>query len=104
MALDLVQLRSFLEVQERGTVVAAATALGYTPPAVTQQLAKLERGLGVDLFVRAGGRLSLSDAGRALVPVAREVLALAAHASEVVHEAPPRQRVTLAGIASALSA
>lgn len=101
---DLLHLRSFLEVHERGTVAAAAAALGYTPPAVTQQLAKLERGLGVSLFDRAGGRLALSDAGRALAPVAQEMLALAAHASDVVHNSPPRHRVVISGIASALSA
>lgn len=101
---DLVQLRSFLEVHERGTVAAAAAALGYTPPAVTQQLAKLERGLGVSLFDRAGGRLTLSDAGQALAPVAQEMLALAAHAADVVHSSPPRQRAVISGIASGLSA
>ena len=101
---DLVHLRSFLEVHQRGTVAAAAAALGYTPPAVTQQLAKLERGLGVSLFDRAGGRLALTDAGRALGPVAQEMLNLAAHAADVVHQTPPRQRVVISGIASALSA
>lgn len=104
MAVDLVHLRAFLEVHQRGTVAAAAAALGYTPPAVTQQLAKLERGLGVDLFDRAGGRLAVTDAGRALAPVAQEMLALAAHASDVVHRSPPRRRVVVSGIASALSA
>ena len=104
MGVDLVHLRSFLQVQQRGTVAAAAAALGYTPPAVTQQLAKLERGLGVSLFDRVGGRLVLTDAGRALAPVAQEMLALAAHATEVVHRAPPRQRVVISGIASALAA
>ena len=104
MGVDLVQLRSFLEVHQRGTVAAAATALGYTPPAVTQQLAKLERGLGVSLFDRAGGRLVITDAGRALAPVAQEMLALAAHAADVVHSTPPRRQVVISGIASALSA
>jgi DNA-binding transcriptional LysR family regulator len=104
MVVDLVHLRSFLEVHERGTVAAAAAALGYTPPAVTQQLAKLERGLGVSLFDRIGGRLAPTDAGRALAPVAQEMLALAAHACDVVHSSPPRQRVVISGIASALSA
>ena len=104
MGVDLVQLRSFLEVHQRGTVAAAAAALGYTPPAVTQQLAKLERGLGVSLFDRVGGRLALTDAGRALAPVAQEMLALAAHAADIVHSAPPRRRVVISGIASALSA
>lgn len=101
---DLVHLRSFLEVHQRGTVAAAAAALGYTPPAVTQQLAKLERGLGVSLFDRAGGRLAVTDAGRALAPVVQEMLNLAAHAADVVHQTPPRQRVVISGIASALSA
>jgi DNA-binding transcriptional LysR family regulator len=64
----------------------------------------LERGLGVSLFDRAGGRLALTDAGRALAPVAQEMLALAAHASDVVHSSPPRQRVVISGIASALAA
>jgi DNA-binding transcriptional LysR family regulator len=104
MVVDLVHLRSFLEVQQRGTVAAAAAALGYTPPAVTQHLAKLERSLGVSLFDRAGGRLALTHAGSALAPVAQEMLALAAHASDVVHRAPPRQRVVVSGITSALSA
>ena len=101
---DLVHLRSFLEVHQRGTVAAAAAALGYTPPAVTQQLAKLERRLGVSLFDRAGGRLAVTDAGRALAPVVQEILNLAAHAADVVHQTPPRQRVVISGIASALSA
>jgi DNA-binding transcriptional LysR family regulator len=104
MEVDLVHLRSFLEVHERGTVAAAAGALGYTPPAVTQQVAKLERGLGTRLFDRVGGRLAITDAGRALVPVAQELLSLAAHAADVVHAAPPRQRAVVSGIASALSA
>ncbi len=53
--LDFTQLRSFLEVAERGTVAAASAALGYTPPAVSQHVAKLERRLDVVLFERAGG-------------------------------------------------
>lgn len=101
--LDLVQVRSFLEVAERGTVAAAARALGYTPPAVTQHVAKLERSLDASLFERAGGRLTLTDAGRALVPLASEMVALAVDAPAVVGEAT-RKRVTVVGIASALAA
>ncbi len=40
--LDLVQVRSFAEVAMRGTVAAAAHACGYTAPAVSQHVAKLE--------------------------------------------------------------
>lgn len=73
-SLDLALLRAFLEVGERGTVAAAAAALGYTPPAVSQQLSRLEDALSTTLFDRVGNRLRLSGAGAALVPLAEQVL------------------------------
>ena len=100
---DLGQLRSFLEVVERGTIAAAAAALEYTPPAVSQQIAKLERALDVALFDRVGGRLSLTAAGQALVPVARQMLDLAERGRAVVHEEPQHRRFIVAGLASALA-
>src|SRR5262245_12226466 len=102
--LDLTRLRSFLEVAERGTVAAASAVLGYTPPAVSQHVAKLERSLDVLLFERVGGQLRLTAAGQALVPVAHDLVALAASAAEVVHAPPPRPRVVVAGFASAIAA
>jgi DNA-binding transcriptional LysR family regulator len=104
MDLDLVRLRSFLEVAERGTVAAASQALGYTPPAVSQHLAKLERDLGTLLFDRVGGHLHLAPPGEALVPIARDLLELASVAADVVHAPPPHPHVTVAGFASAISA
>ena len=103
MELDLTRIRSFVEVAERGTVAAAATALGYTPPAVSQHLSKLERDLGTTLFDRLGGHLVLTDAGRMLLPVAHDLLELAGRARSVVHHAPPRPRLVVAGLASALA-
>ena len=50
MSMDLVQLRSFVEVAEKGTVAAAARTLGYTAPAVSQHLSKLEKELETMLF------------------------------------------------------
>lgn len=102
--LDFTQLRSFLEVAERGTVAAASAALGYTPPAVSQHVAKLERRLDVVLFERAGGHLTLTDAGRALVPIAREAVELMARAAEAVAAPPRRPRVVVAGFASGIAA
>jgi DNA-binding transcriptional LysR family regulator len=102
--LDLTQLRSFLEVAERGTVAAASAALGYTPPAVSQHVAKLERSLDAPLFERVAGRLTLTDAGRALVPIAREAVELTARAAEVVARPPRRPPVAIAGFASGIAA
>lgn len=101
--IDLVHLRSFAEVAERGTVVAAAEALGYTGPAVSQHVAKLEAGLGTRLFDRVGGRLSPTDAGVALLPIALDLLDLEAQAATVARQPEQRPPVVFAGFASAIS-
>lgn len=74
MDLTLHQLRLFLAVVDHGTVAAAATALGYTPSAVSQQLSGLEHACGVAVLERAGRGLRLTDAGRVLVEHARGIL------------------------------
>ena len=65
--LDLRRLRLLRELDARGTVHAAARALDYTPSAVSQQLAVLEREAGATLLERTGRTLRLTDAGRLLV-------------------------------------
>jgi DNA-binding transcriptional LysR family regulator len=91
MPLDVRRLRVLRELAERGTVAATAEALSFTPSAVSQQLATLEREAGVVLLEREGRRLALTDAGRTLVAHADAVLAqleraeadLAAGAAEI---------------------
>ena len=65
--LDLRRLRLLREVDARGTVHGAARALDYTPSAISQQLAVLEREAGAKLLERAGRNVRLTDAGRVLV-------------------------------------
>jgi DNA-binding transcriptional LysR family regulator len=72
--LDLRRLRLLRELHERGTIAAVADALQYTPSAVSQQLATLEREAGVRLVERHGRRLRLTDAGRGLVEHADAVI------------------------------
>ncbi|MEA2363314.1 MAG: hypothetical protein QOD71_2459 [Thermoleophilaceae bacterium] len=89
--LDVRRLRVLKEFAARGTIAAAAEGLAFTPSAVSQHLAQLEREAGVQLFRRNGRRLQLTDAGRALLEHADAVLdrleraeaELAAHAGEV---------------------
>src|SRR5215213_620415 len=72
--LDLRRLKLLREVDARGTVHGAARALDYTPSAVSQQLAVLEREAGAKLLERSGRNVRLTDAGRVLVRHAATLL------------------------------
>jgi DNA-binding transcriptional LysR family regulator len=65
--IDLVALDSLRAVDSRGSVVAAADALGFTPSAVSQQIKRLERQTGVPLLERVGRGVMLTRHGRHLV-------------------------------------
>ena len=75
MDLDVRRLRILREVALRGTITAAAGALGFTPSAISQQLSVLERESGTVLLERAGRRVRLTYAGQSLVEQAGTVLA-----------------------------
>jgi DNA-binding transcriptional LysR family regulator len=76
--LDLRRLRLLRELHERGTIAAVADALQFTPSAVSQQLAMLEREAGVQLLERAGRGVRLTDAALVLVEHAGALLERAA--------------------------
>jgi DNA-binding transcriptional LysR family regulator len=76
--LDLRRLRLLRELHERGTIAAVAGALQFTPSAVSQQLAMLERETGVRLLERAGRGVRLTDPAVVLVGHAEALLAEAA--------------------------
>src|SRR5215216_5332831 len=76
--LDLRRLRLLRELSERGTIAAVADALQFTPSAVSQQLALLERETGVRLLERAGRGVRLTDAALVLVDHAEALLERAA--------------------------
>jgi len=72
--IDLAALTSLGAVSRHGSVIAAATSLGYTPSAVSQQIKRLERSVGVDLLERVGRGVILTEAGRQLVDEGGDVL------------------------------
>ena len=72
--LDLRKLRLLRELHRRKTIAAVADALQYTPSAVSQQLAMLEREAGVKLLERAGRGVRLTDAALVLVDHAEALL------------------------------
>jgi len=76
---DLHELRTFQQVLARGSMAAAATALGVSAAVVSKRLATLERRVGQRLIHRTTRRLSPTDEGLALLPhVERALEALAA--------------------------
>jgi DNA-binding transcriptional LysR family regulator len=76
--LELRRLRLLRELNERGTIAAVADALQFTPSAVSQQLAMLEREAGVPLLERAGRGVRLTDPALVLVSHAEALLERAA--------------------------
>ncbi|WP_109473021.1 LysR family transcriptional regulator [Ornithinimicrobium cavernae] len=72
--MDTRQLTYFLGVVTHGGFGRAASQLHVSQPALSQAVAALERDLGVPLFHRVPSGARLTDAGAALVPMARQVL------------------------------
>jgi len=96
--LDLRRLRLLHELHERGTIAAVADALQFTPSAVSQQLAVLERETGVRLLERAGRGVRLTDpaTGRGRIAAFQSVaLNLALPAIEALARDAPRLRCEL---------
>ena len=75
--LDLVKLRTLVEIRATGSMTAAALALGYTTGAVSQQMAALQRSVRAELFTQVGRRVQLTDAGHLLADHAVGLLSLA---------------------------
>ena len=75
--MELKHLRAFQAVVDQGSCQRAAEQLGYTQSTITAQLQQLEASIGVPLFQRSGRRLALTEAGKAILPQARELLAAA---------------------------
>src|SRR5215218_2281758 len=102
--LDLLCLRSFVHVCERGTIAAAAADLGYTAPAVSQHVAKLERDVGVAVFDRVGGRLRPSATGDELLAMAAPMLDLEERCRRLAATTTAPPPVVITAFASAISA
>ena len=73
---DQRHLKAFIAVAETGSVSRAAASLGYSQPAVTQQIRQMEHELGVFLFDRDSLPLRLTPAGRERLLVAEAIVML----------------------------
>src|SRR5918992_4090188 len=83
MGVDPRLLRPFVVLAGELHFGRAAERLHVTQPALSQQIARLERQLGVPLFARTRTRVELTDAGEAMLGPARAAVEAAAAAAEV---------------------
>src|SRR5690242_17762391 len=104
--LDVKRLRLLTELSRRGTIAAVAGTVGYTPSAVSQSLALLEREAGIALLERDGRRVRLTPAALALVTRADRVLEEldAAEAELAAEHATVRGTVVIGTFPSAATA
>jgi len=72
--MDLANLNAFIAIAEAGSFSEAAERLHLTQPAVSKRIAGLEQQLDTRLFDRLGREVSLTEAGRALLPRAYQIL------------------------------
>ena len=87
--MEIDQLETFLAVVTYGGFHRAAGALRLSQPAVSARIRALEESLGVAVFTRSPGSMSLSPAGKALRPHAEQLLRGIAVARQAVHELQP---------------
>lgn len=83
---QLKRMALFATVVEKGSMVAAADAMGMSASAVSQQIRKLEEGIQVSLLHRTTRRLTLTEAGEQLYQSCRQIVQLAEQAEQRLAE------------------
>lgn len=85
MHLDFQGLAALVKIAELGSFSAASQSLHISQPAVSKRIKVLEDEVGSPLFDRIGRRLQLTEAGNALVPIAKRIMAEIDEASLVMN-------------------
>lgn len=80
------QLRSFHAVARSGSFTAAARECRVSQPTITTQVKSLERDFGVELFVRRGRRIELTDVGRGLLEITLRLFSQEKEAVDFLNE------------------
>lgn len=96
--MQLHQLHAFLAVAQDLSFRRAASRLCLSQPALSAQIADLERHLGVRLFHRDRSGTRLTGEGAALVPIARSAVAAVAQVELAARRSPQYRRVFTAGV------
>ncbi|MBH9406372.1 LysR family transcriptional regulator [Pseudomonas aeruginosa] len=98
--MDLSSLEIFRAVAHEASVTRAAQQLQRAQSNVTTRIRQLEADLGVELFLRDGKRMSLTERGSEFLAYAEQLLALADEARQSMHPAEPGGRLRLGSMES----
>jgi DNA-binding transcriptional LysR family regulator len=82
--MDIQAIHAFLTVSDTGSFSRAAEALFLTQPAVSKRIQSLEHSLGINLFDRIGKSVRLTEAGHALIPSCRRIVAEIAESERII--------------------
>lgn len=99
--MSLTQWNALVEVCRTGSFRAAADTTGFSQPALSRQVAALERSIGVRLLVRGSRGVTPTTAGDAFLPHARLVVSEARHGREAARHATSRTNRVLGTVPSA---
>jgi len=94
--MDIQGIQAFLTVSDTGSFSRAADALFLTQPAVSKRIQALEHSLGITLFDRIGTSIRLTEAGHALLPSCRRIVAEIAESQRIISNL----RMTTSGMLS----
>jgi len=84
--MELHQLRYFCAIVKAGSFTRAAEKQGVSQPTLSQQIRKLEKSIGAQLFERQGRPLRLTQAGTVFYPAAQEILSSTKRAAAQVRQ------------------
>ncbi|MCL4170272.1 UNVERIFIED_CONTAM: hypothetical protein GTU68_001919, partial [Idotea baltica] len=72
--MDIHSLQAFIEVARKESFSKASETLFITQPAISKRIAALEEDLDTKLFNRISRKVTLTDAGKKLLPKAKELV------------------------------
>ncbi|RYZ05626.1 MAG: LysR family transcriptional regulator [Myxococcales bacterium] len=93
--LELIHLRVLHEMQQRGSLTAAAKTLGLTQSALSHTIKRMEQQFGVAIWEKAGRGVRLTPAGLYLLSLAQRLLPQLEHAEHVLDQFARGERGTL---------
>ncbi|MEQ1977679.1 LysR family transcriptional regulator [Xenorhabdus sp. SGI240] len=83
---NLEDLSVFIRIIDTGSFTAAARTLGLSPTTVSKQIARLEKSLGIVLFIRSTRSLRITPEGKSIAEKVRTALTLVEEATEIAKD------------------